>query len=454
VKLKSPRTVLVEVSILLAGTVYGQSSGTGVGELLERAQEAQAGKNYPRAAEEYREALKLKPSAEIYEKLGLVYFLQNSFDLAVGAFSEALRPQPDRWASQLFLGISLYRTNRFKEALPHLQQALKLNSQQNDARYWLGATYKALGEYPRGIDQLRLALENDPKNIDTLYALAEAYLDFSTVLSKRLDRHPEEKRYRETLEERAGIRKLIQEHGEESLDQLAGEWRQVEGQYKQVLKSHQADEDGLYILSRVYAELAQLTAERLWELEPNSVRAHQVLGEAYEGKEDYEKALQEYQEALRLNPQAPGLHYSVGHAYWQMKRFEAAIPELEKELALNPHHASANYVLGHIYLYQRKVLEAAHYLEAAVNAKPDFVEARKQWAKALSLLQDNQKAIRQLEIAAAADPQDDSIHYLLARIYRKIGRQDKAQKELGIFDELRRRKHHHEEPQEESDPPT
>ena len=49
--------------------------------------------------------------------------------------------------------------------------------------------------------------------------------------------------------------------------------------------------------------------------------------------------------------------------------------------------------------------------------------------------------------AAAADPQDDSLHYLLAGVYKKMGLQDKAQKELSVFEELRRKKHIHSKPQ-------
>jgi len=157
--------------------------------------------------------------------------------------------------------------------------------------------------------------------------------------------------------------------------------------------------------------------------------------------------LVEYREALRLSPQAPGLHYSIGHAYWQMKRFAEAIPELDKELELNPNHPSANYVLGHIYLYQRQTEGAARHLQVAVEAEPDFVEARKQLGKALSLLEDNQNAVEQLKLAAAADRQDDSLHYLLAGVYKKMGLQDKAQKELSVFEELRRKKHIHSKPQ-------
>ena len=427
---------------------FSQPSEPGLDAILKRAQEAQLQKDFERAAKEYREASRVKPSAELYEKLGLACFLGNSYPQAIEALSESVRLDPRRWSSQLYLGISLYKTNRFQRALPHIERALQLDPSQNETRYWLGCTYHALGNYEQACQHLRIASTRDPKNVDVLYALAETYLDFSTVLAKRLDPQVPDQERREALDEQIGITKSASAQDTGPWDQDLRKWEQTEDRYKGVLKSSHPYEESIYALSRIYGQLAQLTAQRVWNLDPNSYRSHQLLGEAYEAKENYERALDEYREALRLSSQAPGLHYSIGHAYWQMKRFQEAIPEMERELALNPYHPSANYVLGHIYLYRRQIEKAVHYLQVAVEAEPNFAEARKQLGKALSLLEENQKALDELRLAAAADPEDDSVHYLLAGVYKKMGFEDKAQQELAVFDELRRKKHAHDKPQE------
>ena len=431
----------------LAKPSFSQPSQPQFDAILKRAQEAQLQNDFERAAQEYREASRLKPSAELYEKLGLACFLGNSYPEAIEALAQSVRLDPGRWSSQLYLGISLYKTNRFQQALPHIERALDLNP-RDETRYWLGCTHHALGNYDQAIRYLRTASNTDPKNVDIQYALTETYLDFSTVLAKRLDPHAPDEAHRRALDRQLAIEASAPSQDFGSLDQELRRWEQAEERHKRILKSPEPESESLYLLSRIYVQLAQLTAQRMWILDPNSYRSHQLLGEAYEAKENYERALVEYREALRLSPQAPGLHYSIGHAYWQMKRFQEAIPEMEKELALNPHHPSANYVLGHIYLYQRQVEKAAHYLQVAVEAEPSFAEARKQLGKALSLLEENQKALEQLELAAAADPEDDSVHYLLAGVYKKMGLQDKAQQELAVFDQLRRKKHTHDEPQE------
>ena len=197
----------------------------------------------------------------------------------------------------------------------------------------------------------------------------------------------------------------------------------MEDHFSAALKPGPLDAEGLYALSRVYGKFGQTMAQRVWELKPDSYRSHQLLGEVYENIKNYENALKQYREALRLNPGAPGLHYAIGHTFWKMKRFDEAVPELERELALNPYHPSANYVLGHIYVHlgRHQAEKASRYLRRAVEAKPDFVEARMQWGKALSLLDDNERAVQELEIVAKQEPEDDSVHYLFGGAVQENG---------------------------------
>ena len=284
---------------------------------------------------------------------------------------------------------------------------------------------------------------NDPQNVDILYALTETYLDYSTVLLDHLGSETPSRERRLAVDQRirgvASNALVDADSWKSTVEQL----RTIGDSYAAASKSPQPDPKALFALSRIYGQMGQLMAEKVWKLMPGSYRSHELLGQSYENQKDYEMALTEYRKALQIDPSAPGLNYAVGHAYWEMKQLSKAIPELEKELALNPYHPSANYVLGHIYLHSdpQHPQKAALYLQRAIEAKPDFVEARKQWGRTLSLMHENQKAAEQLELAAKEDPHDDTVHYLLASIYRKMGLEDKARKELEMFDQLRAEKH-------------
>lgn len=416
-----------------------QSSPPSVYELLKVARAAQDRRDFRTAAETYLEAAKIEQDPEILEKAGLAYYLADSYPQAAMAFSGALRRNPRLWAGQLFLGMSLFKMNRFGEALRHFNSAARIYSKNVQVHYWLGCTYHALGQYDQAIGQLREALTVDPRSVNTLYALTETYLDYSTALANRLPLWNPPANMRGVLDQR--ISKAASGTPSHMITwlKMADNLAVVADPYFEALKSPHPAPGAVYALSRVYGQLGQITAERLWVVKPDSYRSHELLGEVYENQKNYAKAVIEYDAALRQSPQTPGLHYAIAHAYWEMKQFDKAVPNLEKELALNPYNASANYVLGNIYLHvnPQHPEKAAAYLQKAVKANPNFPEAREQWARALSLMKETRKAVEQLDLAAKEDPNDASVHYFLAGVYRKMGLKDKARRELEIFNRIR-----------------
>ncbi|MBK7701736.1 MAG: hypothetical protein IPI34_02005 [bacterium] len=96
-------------------------------------------------------------------------------------------------------------------------------------------------------------------------------------------------------------------------------------------------------------------AEKAIACDPNNDRSHHILGRwnrevthlspvlklaakvvyggVPQGASD-EKAVSEFQEAIRINPRAVNHHLELGITYMEMKQFEAAIAEFETALAL------------------------------------------------------------------------------------------------------------------------
>ena len=175
---------LICVVLLSAALVCGQD--------LETAQKAEQSGDLPRAEAIYEKILAGGPSAEIYQRLGLVRHLQNKFSDASKAFEKALQLNPHLWTSHLFLGIDDYRMNRFTEALPHLQSVEQENPGLQETKFWLGATHLALRRYWDGFEELEAALEKDPKNVDALRLLAESYADRGTqLLNQVAEKYPD-----------------------------------------------------------------------------------------------------------------------------------------------------------------------------------------------------------------------------------------------------------------------
>ena len=159
---------------------------------LEDAQKAEQSGDLARAEVIYEKVLTSNPSAETYQRLGLVRHLQNKFPAAATAFDKALQLNPSLWTSHLFLGIDDYRMNRFADALANLQSAERMQSGQLEIGFWLGATHLALHQDWEGFAYLETVLEKDPKNADALRLLAESYANQGThLLNQVAEKYPD-----------------------------------------------------------------------------------------------------------------------------------------------------------------------------------------------------------------------------------------------------------------------
>ena len=175
---------------LFVGLLGGRQSGSS--EDLDAAHRAELSGNLPRAESIYGKLLGEHPSADIYQRLGLVRQLQNKFGEASQAFEQAVRLNPQLWSAHLFLGIDYYRTNRFSEALKQLEITDRLHPGQGETRFWLGATQLALHHYMDGFEVLEGVLEKDPNNTEVLRLLAEAYADYGTQLLNQVgEKYPD-----------------------------------------------------------------------------------------------------------------------------------------------------------------------------------------------------------------------------------------------------------------------
>lgn len=127
-----------------------------------------------------------KPSADSWQRLGLVRHLQNHFADAIPAFREAVALDSRLWTSHLFLGIDLYRTNQFKAALDALQHADQLapdtHAGRDEVDYWLGAANIALQQPLVGLQSLEKLLSRNPNHAQALELATQTYTDLGSRL--------------------------------------------------------------------------------------------------------------------------------------------------------------------------------------------------------------------------------------------------------------------------------
>ena len=70
----------------------------------------------------------------------------------------------------------------------------------------------------------------------------------------------------------------------------------------------------------------------------------------------YQRAIQDFDQAIRLNPQADS-YFNRGFAYRSLGQFERAIEEYDEAIRLNPQYAVAYYNRGAVYWAIGKSIE-------------------------------------------------------------------------------------------------
>lgn len=220
----------------------------------------------------------------------------------------------------------------------------------------------------------------------------------------------------------------------------AGEFAQAEQALGEVLVNDPGNIDALLALGKTYRKWTQFLLDKMIQIDPDSYRVHQLLGDQHEKKAEFDQAIQSYQLALAREPGLGGVRYAIGNVYWKMHQFGPAEHWLAEELARNPHHGLAHYRLGGIYTDSGKPEDAILHLREALSSHPELAGAQFDLGRALILKGRYADAVKELQKVAAGEPDNDRVHYFLSNAYRKMGREGEAQAEMEKYQTLTRKR--------------
>jgi Flp pilus assembly protein TadD len=201
------------------------------------------------------------------------------------------------------------------------------------------------------------------------------------------------------------------------------------------------DPDVLFMAYRIHTELAERARDTLALVAPDSARMHELMAEQFVNRGDATDAIAQYEKALAKDPALPGVHYELGEAIMQQSISGDALGRAQHELKLalseNPNNAGADAKLGRIALLRRNLDQARRCYQRALLLDPNQIDALKGMADIDASQGDSGPALKYLLRASQAAPLDDSVHYQLAALYRKLGRKEEAGRELAEFQKLR-----------------
>ena len=318
---------------LLAGKQRGVLSD----ERLRRGDELMRGKEYAKAAEEFRAALREKPDwPDALSKLAAAQIAAGLDDEAIATHKELARLRIGGGDTHYNLGVLYERKGLIDEAVVSYKQALHDSPDNGDARRRLADIYTLRGSYPQAIEQYRELLKKGDGNPLLHLKLARAHLNAKNPKDALASYQEALRLNPDNLEARRELAMLYRKSNQNE---------EAERQYREILRIRKDDAEARNVLTALYVK-----------------------------SKKYDELITLLKEGVELAPGDPASHYKLGLIYEFQKDYEAAEERYRKAVELKGDHAKSLNALGRIYLKTGKIAEAKETLEAAKKADPGMEE--------------------------------------------------------------------------------
>lgn len=149
---------------------------------------------------------------------------------------------------------------------------------------------------------------------------------------------------------------------------------------------------------------------------PNNILAYKELGNAWESKGDFVKAIDYYAKAIQINPNYAEAHNNLGHILTLEKNYKDAIYHFNEALRINSNFATAHNNLATALLYQGNEKDAIYHYNEALKSNPNYAGAYYNLAKIYSNNGNIQKAINLYKKALDCNPEMIQALYSLSWI--------------------------------------
>ena len=345
-----------------------QQSGAGIqsednARIAAEAEEALRKHDYPKAIENLQKLERIAPKiGEIHANLASAYYSLGRFEDAAEQAREALKLKPTLLNAHFFLGLSLAQADHCKEALPYLEKDYT-RAPDSQLKRTMGTEAVRCAMYEnepgRAVDLVRVLNRDFPDDPDLLYLSSHVYSDLSTRASQRLlTVAPESFQAHQLNAEVLEIQGKLNEAAEEYRKVLSLN-PNLAGIHYQLGELLLAGERGLNTLDEARREF-----EEELKLHPSNAGAEYELGEMARQARQWNDAIEHFNRALSLDPQFAEALIGLGKSLVSAGRPQEAVAPLERAVRLEPTNANAHYQLSFAYRRLGRGPEAAKELAA------------------------------------------------------------------------------------------
>jgi tetratricopeptide (TPR) repeat protein len=134
-------------------------------------------------------------------------------------------------------------------------------------------------------------------------------------------------------------------------------------------------------------------------------------GTAYTSHRDYARAIEDHNEAIRLNPNNPTAHYNRGTVYYNKSDYDLAIRDYNEAIRLKPDYAFAYVGRGMTYAAKRDFDRAIQDYSEAIRLDPNAESAYENRGVAHAFEGDHDRAIQDYNEAIRLSPNEIAAYF-------------------------------------------
>lgn len=314
---------------------------------------------------------------------------------AISKYQAMLKLAPGLAAAYNNLGMLYYQQQELPEAAAILEKGLKINPHMTSAAALLGSAYFEMGEYGKAKLPLEMAVKGNLKD------------DFARMLLAR---------------DLANIQ----------------DYNGAVTQLRTLIAHNAKNQQAWYLLGNVYLQLSERSLAKVSEIDPKSFLSQEIAGEIMQSMGNTDGALGAFTKAVKLAPTEPGTHEHLANEFWNLGKWTSARKEFQAELVNDPNNCEARWKMANSLLaLHGSPQEVIAELDNAIHRCPTLMQARVDRARALILEGKPAEALPDLMAAEKTTPDEPSIHFLLANVYRAQGRTEDAHSEMQTYGKLK-----------------
>jgi len=153
------------------------------------------------------------------------------------------------------------------------------------------------------------------------------------------------------------------------------------------------------------------------KLNPEYAPAYSNRGNTYSKQGEYGRAIRDYEQVIKLNPEDAVVYFNRGLTYYRQEEYEKAIQDYDQAIKLNPGDALAYSNRGTTYSRQREYEKALQDYDQAIKLDPEHAIAYSNRGLTYCEQGEYEKAIQDYDQAIKLNPEDALAYYSKACCY-------------------------------------